>query len=120
MNELWIRVVVVAAAVAAAVAVGFRQRRRSRGEVREMAATGLAPGLYLFSSHACPTCTSARSRLEAGVGADGFTELVWEDDATVFQRLDVVAVPGVLRVHDDGRGTFYPGQPRAVLDPTLG
>ncbi len=114
MDELWVRVIVVAVAVAAGVTFGLWQRRR-RGEIREIGTTGLTPGVYLFSSHACPTCSAARSRLVSTVGSDGFTELVWEDDPMVFERLEVDAVPAVLRVRQDGGGTFYPGQPRAVL-----
>lgn len=115
MDEVWVRIAVVAGALALAAAIGIWQRDRGRGPVRHLEATGLDPGLYLFSSHACPGCARARERMSSVLGEGGFVEFVWEDQPGVFADIGVSGVPAVLRVGADGVGDLYPGQPRRVL-----
>ena len=58
--------------------------------------TGLDPGTYLFTSARCAECAVARSQLES------FTEISWEGQPDVFNRLGVTAVPSTLVVDSAG------------------
>ena len=115
MDDVWVRAGLVIGALALAVAIGLWQRRAVRGPERVISETRLDPGLYLFTSQACPTCAAARSTLEESVGLDGFSEFVWEAEPGRFAALGISAVPAVLLVAEGGDGRLYPGQPRAVL-----
>lgn len=96
------------AAVLGAVAVVFgvkwvNSRRSNRG--RAIASTGLAPGIYLFTSTTCGDCEVARNRL-----ADReFIDVAWEERPEEFERLGVTDVPSTLVVAKDGSGIWRPG-----------
>jgi hypothetical protein len=113
MDELWIRVLVVAGALSSALAVVLRQRWRPRGRMTVIAVTRLEPGVYFFSSAACPTCQAARKRL--GDVVDAYREFVWEDEPARFDELGIDAVPAVLVVDAVGSGRLYPGSPGREL-----
>ncbi len=115
MDELWARVGLVAGALAVAGVVVLIQRSRATRAVRKVVETGLEPGVYLFTSATCSSCTQARERLEAKLGQDRFRELAWEETSQTFEELGVDAVPAVMVVDDRGRGRIYPGQPDRAL-----
>lgn len=115
MDDVWVRIGLVAGALLIVGVTTFALRRRAAGPPRSLAATGLAAGTYLFSSNGCPTCESARVKLVGRVGEAGFKEIVWERDAGLFSELGVDAVPAVLVVDHDGSGKLYPGQPGRAL-----
>jgi hypothetical protein len=115
MDEVWGRLGLVAGALLLAGVTTMILRRGKTGSTRQVPATGLAAGTYLFSSTACPTCRSARDKLVDRVGEAGFEEFVWEQDPGLFSDLGVEAVPAVLVVGDHGSGMLYPGQPDRAL-----
>ena len=115
MDELWARIGLIVGALGVAYAVTVILRARAAGSPISLEATGLAEGVYFFSSSACPDCRQARARLEDGLGESGFTELRWEESPGVFHELGVAAVPATLLVDADGSGTLYPGHPDKAL-----
>lgn len=115
MDEVWLRIGLILGALAVAASIALIQRRRARSPVRSVEARGFDPGVYFFSSSACPTCSQARKKLNAALGDKGYIELVWEEEPGVFDDLGVDAVPAVVVVREDGRGKLYPGQPERVL-----
>ena len=115
MDEFWNRMALVGGALIVAGAVALWQRRRSRRPIRDLGELDMPRGLYFFSSASCPTCRSARRKIESAVGLDGFTEYVWEREPGLFADLEVDAVPAVLVVDELGRGRLYPGQPERAL-----
>lgn len=115
MDDIWLRVTVIAGVLAIAGLVVIVQRQRAQAPVRAIGSTGLEAGVYFFSSATCSSCEAAREKLDAAMGEDGYTEFVWENEPDPFTDLKVNAVPAVLIVRD-GRGRLYPGQPdRALL-----
>lgn len=116
MSEVWLRIGLIAGVLALAALVTVILRSRMTGRPKVLEATGLEPGIYLFTSAACPDCSSARSTLIEELGEAGFVELSWEQEPGVFHRLDVDAVPATALVADDGSGTLWPGRPEPALN----
>ncbi|HEX6946804.1 MAG TPA: hypothetical protein VF246_05600 [Acidimicrobiia bacterium] len=111
MDDLILRLVIVggaalAVAIYALVARRFRTRTR-----RRIASTGLTPGTYLFTSAGCEECARARQLLDQRVGVGGYSEIAWESEPRVFDRLGVRAVPSTLVVAEDGSGLWHAGVP---------
>lgn len=103
---------IVAALVVIVVIVVGLLRRFPRSSARTIDAAGLDPGVYLFTSGGCGTCDGARETL-VGRGVE-FTEVTWDDDPDVFQRLGMDAVPSVVVVNE-GRGRWWRGSvPRQI------
>jgi mono/diheme cytochrome c family protein len=117
MDEIWVRIGLVAGAliVAGAVTAVLRARARQR-PVREVDAAEFEPGVYLFASSTCASCHMARVKLDAALGVDGYVEMAWERDPGVFTALEVEAVPAVMIVSAGGRGRIFPGQPDKALE----
>lgn len=105
--SLEVRIVVVSLVVVLVLtAVGLARWWRS-GRARAVSVPGLAPGLYLLTSADCDTCADARERLRQRQLR--FTELTWQDDPEVFERLTIEVVPSLLAVNADGSGRWWPG-----------
>ena len=115
MDEVWARAGLVAGALAVAGIVVLFQRSRARQTVKRVSATGLEPGVYLFTSTTCSSCLQARETLEARLGEGRFRELNWEEASQTFEELGVDAVPAVMVVDGRGRARLFPGQPDRVL-----
>ena len=116
MSDVGLRLILIAGALAvAAIAVAVLKSRMT-GRPRLLEASGLEPGVYLFTSADCPGCASARRKLVDGLGESGFVELSWEQEPGVFRRLGVDAVPATAVVARDGSATLWPGQPEDALD----
>lgn len=113
MDEVWLRVVLVAGAFLAAGGIAMA-RRHSRRPVRSIRSLHLDPGVYLFTSEGCATCDEARAKLRDSSRSD-FVEVVWEQEPDRFEALTVDAVPSVLVVDEGGHGRLYPGRPGRVL-----
>lgn len=112
MDDLTLRLaVLVVVGIAVAVFALVRRRLRERPR-RTISATGLAPGAYLFTSGDCAECANARSMITKRLGSDGFTEVAWESEPGIFERLGVTAVPSSLLVAPDGSGVWHAGVPR--------
>ena len=117
MSEIWLRAVIVVAAAAAGVVAAWIARRRSARRPRRVRMPGLGPGLVLFTSEACDTCPPARTALIERFGPDGFTEVVWEHEPSMFDRYAVGRVPTLVSLGEDGDGVAWEGIPsRTLLD----
>ena len=114
MDEIWIRLTVIVGALGLALITTLILRFRTKGSPHRLQATGLSPGVYLFTSTACLDCRPARKTLTENLG-QGFVEIGWEREPGVFHLLGVSAVPATLVVEADGSGTMFPGQPEKVL-----
>ena len=115
MNEIWLRLAIVAGAVLLSVGLIVLLRRR-QGEPTPVGAGGLSPGLYLFSSSSCLDCVTARGRLEETLGPSGFAEIHWEDEPELFAELGIDLVPCTVVVSADGTAARYPGAPEKALE----
>ncbi|MGH8945199.1 MAG: hypothetical protein ACRDVL_03520, partial [Acidimicrobiia bacterium] len=107
MDELWTRIAIIATALLVAALVVAVRRRKALNSPRALSATGLEPGIYLFTSADCADCSTARVKLEEIVGPEGFLEIAWEQRPEVFGRLSVEAVPATMVVEADGRGQLW-------------
>ena len=116
MDELWLRLGLIAGALAIAAIATLTLRFRNRGGPVDLEVTGLGPGVYLFTSTACPQCGSARRALSDSLGEDGFAELRWEELPGVFHDLGIEGVPATLVVRADGSGTVWSGKPDPALE----
>jgi hypothetical protein len=114
MDEIWSRLTLIAGALGVALLVALSLRSRASRSSRRFETTGLAGGVYLFTSSACLDCRPARDALAESLG-DEFVEIAWERDPVLFQQLDVSEVPATLLVEADGSGTLFPGQPDKAL-----
>ena len=101
------RVWIVLALVAAVILIVTVARQRPRLQSRRLAETGLDPGVYLLTSEGCATCERARATLNKNSVA--FTELRWQTESDVFERLGVDAVASVLVVGLAGDARWWRG-----------
>lgn len=117
MSDLWLRLGLIGGALIVVAAVTLILRSRTTGRPRRLEATGLDPGVYLFTSATCPTCSAARRSLTGQVGESGFVEVSWEQDPATFDRLGIDAVPATAIISPGGSGTLWPGAPRTDSIP---
>jgi hypothetical protein len=115
MNDVTVRALVVTAVVTAALLIAWLLERRRASRPRKIQTTGLQPGIYLFTSETCAECTSARDLLVSSLGTDGFTEIAWSENPTLFEELQIPHVPASLRVDADGSGRCWFGDPKRML-----
>lgn len=115
MNEIWGRLGLVVGALLVAGAVALVLRSRARGGQRNIASTGLAQGVYLFMSNACPDCRHVKGMLDDALGPDGYKELSWSQEPGIFHELGVGGVPATMIVAADGSGVLWPGRPDKAL-----
>ena len=116
MDEIWLRLGLIGGALLVAAVSTLVLRSRSSGKKRDLPDTGLEPGVYFFSSSACPDCSRSRRLLNESLGEEGFVEVSWEADPGVFHRLGVDAVPATLIVGAEGSGTLWPGKADRALE----
>lgn len=110
------RLVIVGVVAVLVVAAILVLRRRPVIRSRPLTGTGLPPGTYLLTSDGCDTCRRARDTLTRRQVA--YTELSWEKNPDLFERLQVDAVPSVLRIDERGDGTWYRGGVPRRLHPS--
>jgi hypothetical protein len=112
MDDPLARLLVVATAAALIGAWAFwRRRRQLRRSWRAIWATGMDPGTYLFTSSTCGECVEAREK----IGRVAHTEVSWEEQPELFERLGVAEVPSTLVVMADGTGVLHRGVPGETL-----
>jgi glutaredoxin len=104
MTERLILLIVLAAVTAAVI---YFFRRRPVLNSRSLTATGLPPGTYLLTSDGCDTCERARETLTRRGRA--YTELSWQKNPDVFERLQIDAVPSVIVIEEGGDGRWWRG-----------
>lgn len=109
------RLLLLAILAVVVVAVIYLARRRPVLTSRELTATGMPRGTYLLTSDGCDTCERAR---EALTRRDvHYTELSWQKNPEVFDRLGIDAVPSVVVVGEDGSGRWWRGGVPNKLSP---
>lgn len=101
------RLLIVLVVVAVVVALTALLRRRPRVRRYDVADTGLPAGVYLLTSDGCDTCERARVTLVRR--GTPHTELSWQKNPDVFERLGIDAVPSVLTVDESGAGAWFRG-----------
>jgi len=110
MSEIGVRMavigVIVLAVAGAAYAAGRTRRARPLHSTRE----NLPPGVHLFTSSTCATCTEARRVIATAYG-DTFTEIRHEDDPQSFARHGITNVPTAVVVFGDGTAMVFEGVP---------
>lgn len=109
MDDLWLRALIVAGALGVAVMTAVIARRRAGVRNRRLE-VDLPDGVYFFSSQPCASCLDAREKLDASLGADGYTEIAWEREGELFDELGIDVVPATMVV-TEGRGRLKTGQP---------
>lgn len=111
-GEVLIRVSAVAAIAGLAVLVALARRSPAPPPLPvEGRLSG--PGVYLFTAAACDACDRAREAYRSVLGADGFTELTWEEHPDLLTSLGVGDIPAGAVVDDSGQGVgFLAGAPR--------
>ena len=117
MTDLGFRIAVIAVILIvvgiAAASAGRGRRARPLRAVRD----DLPPGVHLFTSSTCATCTEARSVIASTYG-DGFTEIRHEHDPVSFGRHGIARVPTTIVVGKDGTALVFEGVPaRRHLPP---
>jgi hypothetical protein len=117
MDDTMVRLLIVLAGTLVVVATAAVLKARGRRPVRAVPGSGLAPGIYLFSSGDCGECSAARTRLDRLVGSDGYRELVWETSPDQFERLRITEVPSTLVVAADGSAEWHSGVPPGIAKP---
>lgn len=93
MDDLWVRLLVIAAVTAAVAGAAFATRKWQRpGHPRlEVSGRGLGPGAVVFTSTDCVTCKEA---LQVIRNLDmPMREVTWELEGRVLEELGVSAVP---------------------------
>ncbi len=115
MDEIWGRLGLILGALMVAGAVTLVMLSRVKGGPRNLAATGLNQGVYLFTSDACPDCKHVKGMLDDALGPDGYKELNWGQEPAMFHELGVDGVPATMIVEVDGSGVLWPGLPDAAL-----
>ena len=111
MSETGIRILVIVsilAVVLVAAAVAGRSRRaRPQRTIRD----DLPPGVHLFTSATCATCTEARAVISSVYG-ESFTEIRHEDDPQSFGHHGIERVPTAIVVLADRSALVFEGVPR--------
>ncbi|HKY48927.1 MAG TPA: hypothetical protein VJQ79_13195 [Acidimicrobiia bacterium] len=101
-----IGVIVVIVLMAAAVA-GRARKARPRRSTRD----DLPPGVHLFTSTTCATCTEARAVITSVYGSS-FSETRHEEDPQSFGRHGIARVPTAIVVLADRHALVFEGVPR--------
>lgn len=115
MSEVWLRIAIIAGAVLVIVVVVAFMRPRRSGEIGG-STSGMAPGVYLFTSGTCADCVPAREQLLEKLGPGGFHEIEWEQDPDAFTRAGIDVVPCTVVVGLDGSATSFPGMPDPAFE----
>lgn len=111
-GEVLIRILAVTAAAGVVVLAALVRRppAASRLPVEGLLS---GPGVYLFTAAACDACDRAREVYRSALGADGFTELTWEEHPDLLTSLGVGEIPVGAMVDGSGQGVgFVAGAPR--------
>lgn len=100
MDEVAVRLVVVAGIAGAASVAAMLARRGRAWRRRVFEPSDLRPGVHLFSSEGCSSCARARASIEeAGLS---FFEHTYEQEAELLDENGITRVPTVAWVPVDG------------------
>jgi hypothetical protein len=105
--RLFVVVVIVGVILVAAAIAGRARKARPQRITRD----DLPPGVHLFTSTTCATCTEARAVI-ASVYGDSFSETRHEQDPQSFGRHGIAQVPTAIVVLADRTALVFEGVPR--------
>ena len=105
-----IRLLLVLAGVLTVTVVG-RYRHRPRFTLRVEGNLD-GPGVYLFTAAGCDTCEEARIVHRQVLGANGYTEISWEEHSDLLSRVGVTDIPLSVVVGSNGQGVTLPDIPK--------
>jgi hypothetical protein len=101
MDEFVVRLIVAAAIAGLAAVVAAVSRRGRAWRRRPFVSPDLEPGIHLFSSENCASCSRARSAIER-TGLP-FSEHTYESEASLLEKHDIDRVPTVAWISPGGR-----------------
>lgn len=110
MTEPTLRLLFVLGAVVIVASLAFIGSRRHLARPEKTVRTDLAPGVHLFSSESCLSCSKARRVLDRTVPA--YSEIRFEDDPSGFARFAIAQVPTVIVVKEMGEAVVFAGIPK--------
>ncbi len=119
MSETGIRIAVVAAILLLGGLAAVVANRTHRARPVHTTRDDLPPGVHLFTSATCGTCTEARSVITSAYG-DAFTETHFEADPQSFGRHRIARVPTAIVVLSDRTALVFEGVPRPRHLPGIG
>jgi hypothetical protein len=111
MSETTVRVAVILAILLLGGLAAVTANRSKRARPVHTPRDDLPPGVHLFSSGTCRTCSEARSVVASAYG-DSFTEIRFEDDSQSFGRHRIARVPTTIVVLPDRTAVVFEGVPR--------
>jgi hypothetical protein len=111
MSEPGIRLVVIVAIVGVVLMAAALAGRTRRALPQRTKRDDLPPGVHLFTSTTCATCTEARTVI-ASVYGDSFSETRHEDDPQSFGHHRITRVPTAIVVLADRNALVFEGVPR--------
>ena len=104
-----LRIVVVVSFLAVSLSIAWVARRGIAFVRHPFDASGMEPGVTIYTSATCDACARARSSLDE-LDVD-FDEVVYEARPEEFERLGITGVPSIVIVAPDGRGWIVRGHP---------
>lgn len=117
MDEPLVRLLIVLAGTLTVLVTAAFLEVRKRRPTRPVVGSGLAPGIYLFTSRDCAGCASARARLDRMVGFGAYVEMTWETNPGEFERLRITEVPSTVVVAANGSAEWHSGVPSGIVKP---
>jgi hypothetical protein len=111
MSETGIRLLVIAAVLLLGGVAAVTTSRTKRARPARATRDDLPPGVHLFTSATCATCTEARTVI-ASTYRNAFTETRFEDDPQSFGHHGIARVPTAIIVLSDGTAWVFEGVPR--------
>jgi hypothetical protein len=120
MNETGIRILVIAAVLLLGGVAAVTTNRTKQARPVRATRDDLPPGVHLFTSATCATCTEARTVI-ASAYRNAFTETRFEDDPQSFGHHGIARVPTAIIVLSDRTAWVFEGVPRRrdlpVIEP---
>jgi hypothetical protein len=118
MSDAGIRLVVIVAIVGVVLVAAAVAGRARKARPQRTTRDDLPPGVHLFTSTTCATCTEARAVI-ASVYGDSFHETRHEEDPQSFGRHGIGRVPTAIVVLADGNALVFEGVPRKRHLPVI-
>lgn len=117
MSEPGLRIAVIVLILLAGMVAAVLASRTRRAHPLHTTRDDLPPGVHLFTSTTCATCTEAR-KVIASIYGDGFTEIRHEDDPESFGHHGIARVPTAIVVLADRKALIFEGIPLKKDLPT--
>ncbi len=111
MSDTGLRLIVIVAIVGVVLMAAAMAGRARIARPQRTTRDDLPPGVHVFTSTTCATCTEARAVI-ASVYGDSFVETRHEEDPQSFGRHGIARVPTVIVVLADRNALVFEGVPR--------